>query len=155
MGVDLGYSNGYSYAFGGGPLLSGVESMASTFGVGRVTHRVALELEVEEWPDQVAPEDWDLDQLALALRTGIATAVRTVQGHVVDPEHDRLSTLLEAIVEDVGEDVDLQWLATAVPWPVMARALRSLRPSLEVLVELELLVARARHVAERLRQAGL
>ncbi len=118
-------------------------------------HRVALELEVDEDPEAAEPEDWDLQHLSRALRTGSARPLRTIRGLVVDTEHDRLSNTLQAMAEDIEEAAQLQWLATAEPWPLLARTLRSRRPSLEVLVELERLAASTRRVAERLLEEGL
>jgi hypothetical protein len=121
------------------------------------THRVALELEVEVDADlaRAEPEDWDLQDLTHAIRTGHARPVRTIQGLVVDTEHDRLSCTLRAIAEDLGETVQLHWLATAEPWPQMAPTLRSPRPPLEILVELDHLAASARAIAQRLACEGL
>lgn len=120
-----------------------------------MTHRVALELEVENDPEAVEPEDWDLQHLSMALRAGVARPLRTIRGLVIDPEHDRLSSTLSAVADDLDEAVQLQWLATARAWPDLAWTLRARRPSLEVLVELEQLSALARHLAARLLQEGL
>src|SRR5438309_8385128 len=86
------------------------------------THRVALELEVNEEADQLEPEEWGLRDLVVALRAGRARPVRTIRGRVVDPEHDRLSAMLASMADDVEEAVDLHWLATSAPGlPVGAR----------------------------------
>src|SRR5256885_7946412 len=114
------------------------------------THRVALELEVEADLEQAEPEDWDLQDLSDALRTGQARLVRTIQGLVVDSEHDQLSCTLAAIADDLGETVQLHWLATARRWPQLASKLRSPRPSLEALVELEQLARSAPALPGRL-----
>jgi hypothetical protein len=121
----------------------------------RVTHRVAVELEVEEHSDHPPPEDWELQDLASALDSGVARPLRTVRGLVVDAEHDRLSATLAAVADDFAETTQLQWLATAAPWPVIAPSLVAARPSLEMLVELDQLAALTRRVAARLRQEGL
>ncbi len=120
----------------------------------RGTHRVALELEVDEDPEAAEPEVWDLQHLDQALRSGAATPVRTIQGLVIDTEHDRLSSTLGAVAEDLDDAVHLHWLASAQRWPAIASALRA-RPSLEVLVELEQLAATTRRIADRLRAEGL
>lgn len=123
----------------------------------RSTHRVALELEVECDADveRVEPEDWDLQDLSVAIRTGQARLVRTIRALVVDPEHDRVSRTLDAIADGIDETTQLHWLASATEWPWLAETLRWPRPSLEVLVELDLLAAASRAVAERLRREGL
>jgi|SRR2546430_119284 len=128
---------------------------ASGADATRSRHRVALELEVEHAMDEVDPEDWDLQDLARALSAGVAKPLRTIRGVVLDPEHDRLSNTLLAMADDIEEAVELQWLATARPWPLLARALRAPRPSLEVLVELEQLARLARRTAHRLAHQGL
>jgi hypothetical protein len=121
----------------------------------RRTHRVTLELEVDDDPEQAEPEDWDLKELSQALRTGLAKPLRTIRGLVVDPEHDRLSNMLNAIADGIDETSQLHWMATAKPWPHLAAALRAARPSLESLVGLEWLARSTRQIAERLRQEGL
>lgn len=123
-------------------------------GGRRGTHRVALELEVDEDRDSAEPEDWDLPHLSRALRAGVAKPVRTIRGLVIDSEHDRLSGTLDAVAEDLVETVELQWLASSKPWPAIAGALQ-VRPSLEVLVELEELAAATRRIARRLQAEGL
>jgi hypothetical protein len=120
----------------------------------QATHRVALELEVVEDPDAAEPEDWDLAHLRRAVLDGTAKPVRTIQGHVIDSEHDRLSRTLDAVAEDLDEAVQLHWLASAREWPSISRALRP-RPSIEALVELERLAATVRQVACRLQREGL
>jgi hypothetical protein len=90
-----------------------------------------------------------------AVRAGVARPLRTIRGLVVDAEHDRLSSTLEAMAEDIDEAAQLHWLASSRAWPALAQALRSRRPSLEVLVELDQLAAAARQVAERLAAEGL
>lgn len=119
----------------------------------RGKHRVALELEVEEDPEET-PEDWDLSHLSRALQRGTARPVRTIRGLVLDPEHDRLSDTLEAIASDLDEAVQLQWLATSKPWPWIVPALLP-RPSLELLVQLEQHVCATRRLAQRLFLEGL
>jgi hypothetical protein len=121
----------------------------------RGTHRVVLELEVEDDPDEAEPEDWDLQHLNRALRSGVARPLRTLRGLVVGTEHDRLSNTLEAIADDVGEAAQLHWLAIAQRWPLIGRELRSRRPTLEVLIELERFAALARRIGERLHHEGL
>jgi hypothetical protein len=120
----------------------------------RATHRVALELEVVEDPDAAEPEDWDLQYLAHAVEAGLATPVRTIQGLVIDSEHDRLSRTLEAVGEDLDEAVHLHWLATSRRWPAIAMKLQP-RPSIETLIELERLALAVHDVAGRLRREGL
>jgi hypothetical protein len=120
----------------------------------RTTHRVALEIEVVVDPDAAEPEDWDLQHLQHALRAGSATFLRTIQGLVIDSEHDRLSATLDAVAGDLDEAVQLHWLASAKPWPRIASTLHP-RPSIEAMVELEGLAAAVRLVASRLQQEGL
>jgi hypothetical protein len=117
-------------------------------------HRVALELEVEEDPEQAEPEDWDLQHLIRALRTGLARPVRTIRGLVVDPDGDRLSNILEAIANDIEEAVELHWLASMERPPKVAIALLP-RASLDLLVELDRLARSTRRVADRLQREGL
>lgn len=126
-------------------------------GQGRVRarHRVALELEVDRRDDEVDPEDWELEDLVVALRSGQARPLRTIQGLVVDPEHDRLSSMLDAVAEDLEETVELQWLASATKHPAVSRPAGGSRPSLEVLVDLQSLATWARSVARRLQEQGL
>jgi hypothetical protein len=121
----------------------------------RGRHRVALELEIDRDPGEAEPEDWDLQSFMQAVRAGVARPLRTIRGLVVDTEHDRLSSTLDAMAEDIDEAAQLHWLASARQWPALAHALRSRRPSLEVLVELDQLAAAARRVAERLAAEGL
>lgn len=123
-------------------------------GGTRTTHRVALELEVVEDPDAAEPEDWELEHLERAVRGGMARALRTIRGLVIDTEHDRLSRTLDAVAEDLDESVQLHWLASAKPWPSIAWTLHP-RPSIEALVELESLATCIRRVAIRLREEGL
>jgi hypothetical protein len=121
-----------------------------------VTRRVVLELEVEQDPDGLEPEEWSLKDLSAAIRAGLARPLRTVQGgRVVDPERDRLSMMLEATAEEVEEAAQLHWLATTSPSLVIAPALRAARPPLEVLVELDQLAALSRRLAGRLAREGL
>jgi len=120
----------------------------------RATHRVALELEVVEDPEAAEPEDWDLQYLAQAVEAGVARPLRTIQGLVIDSEHDRLSRTLDAVAEDLDESVQLHWLASAKRWPAIAEKLHP-RPSIETLVELERLALAAHAVAGRLRREGL
>jgi hypothetical protein len=119
-------------------------------------HRVALELEVDDRAGAIDPEDWDLDQLVHALRSGHARPLRTIQGLVVDAEHDRQSSMLTAIADDLDEAAELQWLASSTMHPAIARvAARRPRPSLEVLVDLQGLAAWARRIAGKLERQGL
>jgi len=120
----------------------------------RTHHRVALELEVVEDSEAAEPEDWDLQYLQRAVRAGVATPLRTIQGLVIDSENDRLSRRLEAVAEDLDEQVQLHWLASARPWREIAWTLQR-RPSIEALVELERLSAGIRRVACRLSREGL
>ena len=120
----------------------------------RTNHRVALELEVVEDSDAAEPEDWDLRYLERAVRAGVATPLRTIQGLVIDSENDRLSRTLEAVADDLDEQVQLHWLASARPWPKIAWTLHR-RPSIEALVELERLSAGIRRVACRLSRESL
>jgi hypothetical protein len=120
----------------------------------RTTHRVALELEVVEDLDAAEPEDWDLQHLRHALRAGSATLLRTIQGLVIDSEHDRLSRTLDAVADELDEAVQLHWLASAKPWPKIASTLHP-RPSIEAMVELERLAAAVRLVSSRLQREGL
>src|SRR5262252_6966357 len=120
----------------------------------RATHRVALELEVVEDPEAAEPEDWDLQYLAQAVEAGVARPLRTIQGLVIDSEHDRLSRTLDAVAEDLDEAVQLHWLASAREWPSISWTLHP-RPSIEALVELERLAATVRQVAGRLQREGL
>ena len=121
----------------------------------RGTYRVALELEVDDDREAAEPEDWDIQHLAQALRAGIARPLRTIQGLVIDFEHDRLSSALRAVADDVDEAVQLHWLASSKPWPAIAWSLRAHRPSIESLVELEQLASTTRRLAERLLREGL
>src|SRR5215472_5141464 len=120
----------------------------------RARHRVALELEVVEDPDAAEPEDWDLEHLRRAVQAGRARPLRTIQGLVIDSEHDRLSRTLDAVAEDLDEAVQLHWMASAKPWPSISETLRP-RPSIGALIELERLAAVVRDVAGRLHQEGL
>jgi hypothetical protein len=120
----------------------------------RTNHRVALEFEVVDDSEAAEPEDWDLEYLRRAVRAGMATPLRTIQGLVIDSENDRLSRTLEAVADDLDEQAQLHWLASARPWPKIARTLHR-RPSIEALVELERLSAGIRRVACRLSREGL
>jgi hypothetical protein len=120
----------------------------------QVRHRVAVELEVVEDPDDAEPEDWDLEHLRRAVQSGTARPVRTIQGLVIDSEHDRLSRTLDAVAEDLDEAVQLHWLASSKEWPTISWTLHP-RPSIETLIELERLAATARQVADRLHREGL
>jgi hypothetical protein len=121
----------------------------------RARHRVALELEVDRGDDEVDPEDWDLEDLVLALTSGQARPLRTIQGLVVDAEHDRLSTMLDAVAGDLEETAELQWLTSATKHPAFTRRCHGPRPTLEVLVDLQGLATWARRVAWRLEEQGL
>jgi hypothetical protein len=117
-------------------------------------HRLGLELEVLEDPDGAEPEDWDLTHLRRAVQAGTARPVRTIQGLVIDSEHDRLSRTLDAVAEDLDEAVQLHWLASSREWPSISCTLHP-RPSIEALVELERLATTVRQVAGRLQREGL
>ena len=118
-------------------------------------HRVALELEVDQAPHDMDPEDWDLQDLLVALSRGQARALRTIRGLVVDPENDRLSVTIEAHAADVDEAVQLQWLAMGSKHPAIARMVRMRRLSLELLVELERFAAQGHVLAARLDEESL
>src|SRR5215831_12344885 len=120
----------------------------------KATHRVALELEVVDDPNAAEPEDWDLEHLVLAVRARKAKVLRTIRGLVIDSEHDRLSRTLAAFADDLEENLQLHWLASAKPWPSIARTLRR-RPTIETLVELEQLAGAIRHLSARLHGEGL
>ena len=120
----------------------------------RTTHRLALELEVVGDADAAEPEDWDAQHLQYALRAGSAKLLRTIQGLVIDSEHDRLSGTLDAVADDLDEAVQLHWLASAKPWPEIAATLHP-RPSIEAMVDLEQLVEAVRRVSSRLHREGL
>jgi hypothetical protein len=121
----------------------------------RITHRVALELDVDEDPDQLEPEEWDLEDLLVALAAGLARPLRTIHGMVLDTERDRLSVTLQAISEGIDELVDGYWIATASPRLPRPAGCRGPRPSLGLLVELEAIAEHARHVARHLQCEGL
>ncbi|HLH71529.1 MAG TPA: hypothetical protein VKY90_21525 [Candidatus Dormibacteraeota bacterium] len=121
----------------------------------RATHRVALELEVDEAPGQIEPADWDLQDLTVALCLGLARPLRMIRGLVLDIDRDQLSATLQAVAEELEQMVQLYWLATARPWPAMAQVVRRPRPSLDLLVELDQLAAMTRRVSERLGSQGL
>jgi hypothetical protein len=131
------------------------QSLQGTAAPQRTRHRVALELEVDQHPDEVDPEDWDLDDLVVALKTGVASPLRTIRGLVLDVEHDRLSTTLGAVADDLYEAAQLHWLAAASGSPRVPRVARAPRPSLEALVDLEMLASSARRLARRLDEQGL
>jgi hypothetical protein len=118
-------------------------------------HRVALELEVVQGPDEMDPEDWDLQDLRVAVRRGQARVVRTIRGLVVDPENDRLSDTIETLADDIDEAVDLQWLAIGSRHPAIARAVRAKRLPLALLVELQQYAEWGRRIAERLDEHAL
>ena len=118
-------------------------------------YRVALEVQLDHASNEIDPEDWSLQDLARALNAGVAKPLRMIHGTVLDSENDELSRTLEAMASGIEEAVELQWLATARPWPLLARALRSPRPSLEILVELEQLAKLAHRTARRLAHQGL
>ncbi len=121
----------------------------------RGRHRVGLELEVSQHPDGIDPEDWDLSELELAMRSGRARLLRTIRGLVLDSENDPLSTALQALADEVDEASQLHWLAVASRRCATERVARSPRPSLELLVELEHVAAEARRLAQRLQEQGL
>jgi hypothetical protein len=119
------------------------------------THRLALELEVDDDAVHVAPEEWELRHLAFALHMGVAKPLRTIRGPVVDREHDRLSAILKAMADSLEEAVHQHWMATTPHGEVVARALDIQRPSLEVMIELDQLTAMTRQIASRLDGEGL
>lgn len=119
------------------------------------THRLALELEVDDDAVHVAPEEWELRHLAFALHMGVAKPLRTIRGPVVDREHDCLSTILKAMADSLEEAVHEHWLATTPQGEVVARTLGVKRPSLEVMIELDQLTATTRQIASRLAAEGL
>lgn len=121
----------------------------------RITGRVALELDVDQEPDQLEPEEWDLEDLLVALAAGLARPLRTIHGMVLDTERDRLSVTLAAISEGIDEAVVGYWNATASPGLPGPAGPREPRPSLGLLVELEAIADHARHVADRLLSEGL
>ncbi|HXM55806.1 MAG TPA: hypothetical protein VOB72_10485 [Candidatus Dormibacteraeota bacterium] len=122
----------------------------------RATHRVALELEVDRSGCAFDPEDWDLEQLIVALNTGQARPLRTIRGLVVDAERDRMSSMLDAVADDLDETTELQWLASASKHPAVSRAAaRRPRPSLATLVDLQGLAAWARMLARELDRDGM
>jgi hypothetical protein len=118
-------------------------------------HRVALELEVEQGPDEMDPEDWDLQDLRVAVGRGRARILRTIRALVVDPENDRLSDTIETLADDIDEAVDLQWLAIGSRHPAIARAVRAERLPLALLVELQQYAEWGRRIAERLDERSL
>jgi hypothetical protein len=121
----------------------------------RMTHRVALELDVEDDSGQLEPEEWDLQCLIAALTAGLARPLRTIRGLVVDVEHDRMSATLDALAADIDEITELHWMASASPSLPVAPALRRKRPSLELLIELEAMAEHVRRLASRLEGEGL
>jgi|SRR5215471_8895372 len=121
----------------------------------RVRHRVALELDVDQEHDQVEPEEWDLDDLLVAMAAGFARPLRTIHGMVLDTERDRLSVTLQAFSDGIDELAEGYWIATASPRLPRAATLSEPRPSLCLLVELETIAEHARRVAALLRSEGL
>jgi hypothetical protein len=121
----------------------------------RARHRVALELEVDERPDELEPADWELSDLAAALLSGSARAVRTIRATVVDPENDRLSSTLLAMADDLDETNQMHWFAAAARWPTTVPAGRRSRPSLESMVRMDQLVAHVRLMARLMGRQGL
>ncbi len=121
----------------------------------RIRHRVALELDMDPETDQLEPEEWDLDDLLVAMAAGLARPLRTIHGMVLDTEQDRLSVTLQAFSEGVDELAEGYWIATASPRVPRATGLCGPRPSLNLLVELETLAEHARRVAAHLRSEGL
>jgi hypothetical protein len=117
-------------------------------------HRVALELEVDQRPDGIDPEDWDLQDLAFALDRGVARPLRMIRGLVVDPENDRLSITLGALADDIDEITQPQWLARASMGLTTARPAHTPRLSLELLTLLDQFAAATRHLAQRLEEEG-
>jgi len=130
-------------------------SSPSRPGAAGARHRVVLELEVDDRLEEIGPEDWELQDLALALLRGSARAQRTVRGLVIDPEDDRLSVMLRVAADGIDEAVQLHWIALAEPWPVASLPPRSPRPPLETLAGLDELVGLARYLARRLDELGL
>ncbi len=118
-------------------------------------HRVGVELEVHQHPDGIDPEDWDLSELELAMRSGRARSLRTIRGLVLDSENDPLSTALQALADEIDEASQMHWLGVDSKRHGGERMACSPRPSLELLVELEHLAAAARQLAQRLEEQGL
>jgi hypothetical protein len=121
----------------------------------RARHRVALELEVDELPDEIVPADWELSDLAAALLSGSARAVRTIRATVVDPENDRLSSTLLAMADDLDETNQMHWFAAGARWPTNIPAGRRSRPSLASMIQMDQLVAHVRLMARLMSRQGL
>ena len=122
----------------------------------RIRHRVALKLDIDQDTHPVEPEEWDLDDLLVAMAAGFARPLRTIHGMVLDTEHDRLSVTLQAFSDGVDELAEGYWIATASPRvPRAAKGEREPRPSLCLLVELETIAEHARRLAALLRSEGL
>ena len=118
---------------------------------GADRHRVALEIEVDAGQALVEPGEWDLDDLAAALRDGVARPLRVIRGRVTDEERDRLSRTLDEWAGDVDEVLGLHWMVSDSPHAMIRPADGAPKPSLETLVELQALAAQMRRLAERLR----
>jgi hypothetical protein len=114
-------------------------------------HRIGLEIEVE--PEQVLlePSEWDLDDLNAAVRDGVARPVRVIRGRVTDEQRDPLSRTLTEWAGDVDLVLQLHWMVSDTPNPLIRPVEGSPRPSLETLVELQALADQLRRVSERLR----
>lgn len=121
----------------------------------RSKHRVALELDVDEDPAHLEPEAWDLHDLQVALAAGLARPLRMIHGLVLDTEGDRLSVMLQAIAEGVGEVAHGCWMISATPASPQPATRRAPRPSIEVLVELQAIAEHAERAAGHLRRQGL
>jgi hypothetical protein len=121
----------------------------------RNRHRVALELDIDEDPAHLEPEAWDLQDLQVALAAGLARPLRMIHGLVLDTERDRLSVTLQAIADGIGEVVQGYWMVSATPTCPPAGASPGLRPSIELLVELQAIAEHAERAACQLHQQGL
>jgi hypothetical protein len=118
-------------------------------------HRIGLEIEVVPEQVLVEPGEWDLDDLEAAVRDGVARPVRVIRGRVTDEQRDLLSTTLTEWAGDVDQVLQLHWMVSDSPNPVIRPAEGSPRPSLETLVELQALADQLRRVSERLRGESL
>jgi hypothetical protein len=121
----------------------------------RNRHRVALELDIDEDPAHLEPEAWDLQDLQAALAAGLARPLRMVHGLVLDTERDRLSVMLQAIADGIGEVVQGCWMISASPTCTPSPASHRPRPTIELLVELQAIAEHAGRAASRLQQQGL
>lgn len=121
----------------------------------RIRHRVALELSVDDAAERLEPEEWDLDDLLVAMAAGVARPLRTIHGMVLDTERDRLSETLQSFSDGIDELVEGYWIAMASPRVPRAGPMLGRRPSLNALVELQTMAEHARLLAAQLRSEGL